>query len=577
VPVQTLSIRITETGAEIVGAHLDKLDRKARTFGESFKKSFDRNLSSPSLPAIFTAGGIAAAAKRVLEFDTALGQLQADARMTTTEAQSLRDMILSLADAQHVEKEQSLEGIQMFQTFGGIVRQMLPTYKDLATIHKATGADMKDLAAVQSTLFQTLGQTPEEAIKSIATFNEQARAGQTTLREIANVIPGLMAGGKVYGFTGDRAVKQLGTMLQVAVQGIGPGKSGEAMTASLAFLRDLRAHAARIKKDYKIDIFSDKQKHLKDIDWIVQQLYIKTKGVFDLSPMSKRGAMSGRGLEIFSDESRKLVGVYSSALDKAGNWIEGKVQRTVGAAEGDLKTIEAQRQLKQEGIARDAAKMHDAFMALDTMLMRHGAPAIAWFADNVYRGGVVFIGAMAGIKLSAAAIAALNTSLLRLSTSSMGTVGALAGVLALGYAIGTLVDEVTGASDAISNAVFNLLNPGEQARRARGMVQGVASSMHSKWGAEDAARPTPLMPLSDAQLATQRRKRAEELQAEIQRKGEGMGLNSVQLARLAPELSELIQVLKSKESVHVSVKQPGLDAPKVALSRGPSWTGGAAR
>jgi len=370
--------RSTLPAIDRVAQGFERTERAARKGGgaglamtEKLEKAFGGVTSKvTSVYGAIGGIGLVAGAKRVLDFDSGIGQLQADMGASTEEAMALRTQILNLSSAHGVAKEEVVEATQVFQDFGGIVRQGLPILGDLTRISKATGAPMAALATIASTLIQTLGMSPTEAVEAITQFSDQSLKGQIALRNLAKIIPEVMAGGVGAGFGGGRAIGQLGTLLQVAGQASG-GKADLARTGALALMRDLKEKAKDLGK-LGIRVF-DKKGSLRDIDEIMKAIVLKTKGTM----------RTRKGQSLFSEESSKVAGIYASMVDAStGEYKATSTQKIVSGATGGMQAIEEQYKRRVEGVASEAEKVKRALASLEAGLMQHGGAMIKWLSEN---------------------------------------------------------------------------------------------------------------------------------------------------------------------------------------------------
>jgi hypothetical protein len=372
-------IRLEAFGERQVAGAFGKVDRSINRTGSTSRRvsaGMRREWgtvrrSAGGLLKVLGGVGLAAGGKRVMDFRQRLGQLQADAGMTTGAAEKLATKILGLQTAFNVSKDSITDAVQVFQDFGGIVPKGVTILAGLTKISKASGTEMKDLATIASTLMQTLGMSPDEALQMVTLLNDQALKGQVALRDLAKVIPGVMGAGVGKGFGGERAVKQLGTLMQVAGQAVG-GNAEVARTQALALMRDLTKAAPTLQKKFGISVF-DKDRNMRDINDIMAAVIKGTGGKMGI-------ALKGGGFkEFFTEESAKVAGVFKSMFDVGtGKFKTESTVANVLGAKGGMATVEAQLQRRVGGIAKEAEEFETSLKQLDEAVQKYGARLIQW-------------------------------------------------------------------------------------------------------------------------------------------------------------------------------------------------------
>jgi hypothetical protein len=393
-------IRLEAFGERQVAGAFGKVDRSINRTGSTSRRvsaGMRREWgtvrrSAGGLLKVLGGVGLAAGGKRVMDFRQRLGQLQADAGMTTGAAEKLATKILGLQTAFNVSKDSITDAVQVFQDFGGIVPKGVTILAGLTKISKASGTEMKDLATIASTLMQTLGMSPDEALQMVTLLNDQALKGQVALRDLAKVIPGVMGAGVGKGFGGERAVKQLGTLMQVAGQAVG-GNAEVARTQALALMRDLTKAAPTLQKKFGISVF-DKDRNMRDINDIMAAVIKGTGGKMGI-------ALKGGGFkEFFTEESAKVAGVFKSMFDVGtGKFKTESTVANVLGAKGGMATVEAQLQRRVGGIAKEAEEFETSLKQLDEAVQKYGARLIQWASANKAEAAATGLGLAAAVKL----------------------------------------------------------------------------------------------------------------------------------------------------------------------------------
>lgn len=361
---EDVRIRVSADGAEDIAKRLGAIENKIEKIGKETKKTSKEMGGLTTIAkgaAVAIAGmGFASAMKDVLDFDSALGQLQADIGMSNSGAMALRDRILQLSSSYGVMKEEVLGAYQTFQGFAGDIEKYRGTMDSLVMTHKATGTSLEDLAKLQATLTDSMMMTPEAAMQGIASLRAFANAGTIELRNMAAELPELLGGASSLGFTGQRGITQVGTALGVAGQAFG-GKSEQARTSVNTLFTELQKKAGDLKKNLGIQVFN-KDGSMKDLTLIMEEVAKKT------------GYGTARGkkglVNFFGESSLKTVATWMTMIKS------GKVQGiTQMGQQGKMGDIEAAYKRRMEGVAREAeilkgmlASINSSFAGLAKML-----------------------------------------------------------------------------------------------------------------------------------------------------------------------------------------------------------------
>lgn len=525
------SIRLQAYGERQVAGEFNKVNRNlnrteatSRRVTAGMRRGWGQvGGSVRGLYAAIGGAGLAVGAKRVMDYRQALGQLQADANLTNAQAEKMATTILGLSTRFNVSKDSITGAVQVFQDFGGIVPKGMTILQGLTKVSKASGTEMRDLATIASTLIQTLGMKPDEALEMVTLLNDQALKGQVALRDLAKVIPGVMGAGVGKGFAGKRAVQQLGSLMQVAGQAVG-GNADVARTQALALIRDLTKAAPTLKKKFKIDVF-DKDRNMRDINVIMAQVVKATKGKLGIA--GKKGGFK----EFFTEESAKVAGVFKSMFDfdrAAGlppAFKKGSTIENVLGAKGGMQSVEAQLQRRVGGIAKEAEEFEGALKQLDEATQKYGAQILKWASQNKAQAAGAGLGAMAAIKLGpqvikwamgrglgggklgsgkgAAAglpglpgttapvpvyivsgkgggVGAIGSEATK-SAGKLSKVGAAAssagaalGALLVGYQVGSMLDQWLGLSDKVANLAHKIMPETASSKVATSAAQQAA-------------------------------------------------------------------------------------------------------
>lgn len=575
----TVTLRIRETGATKVAGGFRKVDRSLSRMGRTGKaaaagisRGIGRLGGMLSRVAGLAGGlGVALGGRALLKFDDALGQLQADANMSTGEIMKLRDRMLKLSRAHGIAKEELVAGAQEWQDYTGILKQMIPVMGDVAKIHKATGTPMKELATISAALMQSLNLKPKGAVDAMAKLNEQSRAGSVNMRKAARVLPELLAAGAGYGFKGTRGATQMGMLLQTAGGAYG-GKAEEARTGALAVLRDLTKNAAKLKK-MGVQVFDPNAPgQMRDIDKVMGEIVAKTGGVI----AGKKGMGS-----IFTEESIKAAMAFTNRGAVGSQLAAGK--------RGGMGTIAEQLERKLTGVAAESEKVKKAMAALDAGFQETGKKLLAWAAQNPLMAGGAAAGGWGAMK---------GAGMLFRWLAGRGGKGAGGGLGGLGgkpIPVYVVNNPGGGAGGGAKGAA------GRLGGMALAGVVGAAGGAAMLVGAHSAGQKALLARKKAAEINVANNARQVGMRTLVQQAGQlgGLGRRGVgsyesqggrheltqanALATLqasaaqqgvsAEAFKALLPVLKQLTShlakgTKVTVQAPGIDKPKVAVSRG---------
>lgn len=482
---QRVTLEITAKGARIVEGELDKVGKKLSLLDRIGKRA------SGAMSGIYgtVAGlGAGAAVKRVLDYETAVGKLQAKMVLSTEDAQKLSEQVLNTATSYGIAKEDVLGALMVFQDFGGKVQEGREILEGLAKTAKATSAPLVQLANVAATLINA-GMAPEAALKVVQTLSAQADAATVSIESLSGVIANVASSAGIFGerFRGAEGAVRMGAALQVAGSAFA-GNAEQARTATLAMMADLAAKSKDIKKAFKIDVF-DKD-GMRDLNTIMTELEKATGGNIEK-------LVSKSGTALFGRESMGAVGAFMQAV-KDLREDKGVFKALQGATSGK---IDEQFKLRMDGVAVNAEKVQKSLAELDRALMVHGGAFVQWFADDLPRGlGTVLGGALA-LKFSGPLLAASLGA--QGAIKGMGAAAGLASyglgpivaVGALAYLAGTGLDRLFGISDKLANKFYEWLGawgetPEQELKRAKTAIAAGREPEKRRRGWTSALGPT---------------------------------------------------------------------------------------
>jgi TP901 family phage tail tape measure protein len=521
VATETLNVRVTSTGTDQLARGFGRVEQSIRRTGSASTRASQQMARGFSAAKTAIAGylGVAALArggKAILAFDDALSRLQVDANLSNKEALKLRDSVLALSGALGIPKEQLSGSLQVFQDFGGYLGFGRDIMRDLAKFSKATGTSMDDAATIAATLHGNLKMNKEEVLDTLPAMKRMADAGQISMKMMAGVMPSLLGAGATMGFKGQRGVEQMGTALQVVgAAGKGPQESA---TSAIALLRELKQKAKEFEKQ-GIKVL-DKDGTMRDVTDVMREIAQKSGGLLTKGP----GAL-------FGADAAMAAGAFFGNIDaKTGQWTQGSTAERVMAASKEGKAADIDVWLKKTlgGIGSESEKIKQALAKLDAAFQTYGQKVLVWAAQNPYGaagaalgglvalkggggllkwllsrgkgggGGIagatgvqpVFVVNMPGAHFGQAAAYGLGPGGAGGPASAAGKAGRLAGLAGklggaagvlgaagAGYALGSWIDQKTGASRHLADALVGA-TAGRAARRrtaAHGKAVGIST------------------------------------------------------------------------------------------------------
>jgi len=394
---KTLDIAVSSSGLALLSRRFKSNERDLRRLGTTGARTcgiLSRSASKASagfgkLRAAILSIGIAASAKKVLNFSGELGQLQANAKLTNKEAQLLKKTILETGVAHATTKEQILKAANVLQDFGGILKGNIPVLKQLGKLQEAFGGDAGDIATVYAVLNKTLGLAPKAALANITALADQANAATVRFGDLARILPRVLSLGKGRGFTGKRAIAQLGPLLQ----GLGAGTGGNADRVATQFTAIFKAltESANVKLLAKkgINPFKNAKGDLKDMSVLLPQIFSKFKGLIQLQ-------------KIFKDsESQAGIGTLFNAFNKNTGKLGGdfKAAQKAGAKSGP-KSLADQLARKRGGIGKEAEQLKRLMARFDKWLQTFGAKLIKFVSADPKKAALIAGGTLIGAKVA---------------------------------------------------------------------------------------------------------------------------------------------------------------------------------
>lgn len=577
-----VTIRVTETGLRRVNRSfrgteraVDRVARAGRRMGASISRGVGRATAGLGRLAGAAAGlGVALGGKAILDFDSKLARLQADAGITGDAMKAFRGRVLALQKQFVVSKDDIVGAAQVFQDLGGVLPKFLPQFGALTKVSRATGASMQDLARGAAAVFLNLGKSPKEAVDLMKAFAAQADAGTIGMRQLApqfTVLAGLAK-------QNNQDILRMGA----ALQSIGQVSRSpeEAITRLRALTTALQQQATKLGKR-GIKVFQPDGKTMRDVQAILADIQRSTKG----KATGKRGLLS-----IFGGNVEAMQAIKALLAD-AGAKGGGVFGRVLAAGKGGESAIQRKLNALKTGVGADADAIKQALFSVDEAFQELGKKLINFGVRNpllaALLGGGGFLAAkklpglvgklfsrgkgtaLGGMTTKPIPVYVVNAPALGGATSPAAAAGRKAGLLGkLGAAAGIVgvgaVASQAGAFAANQKADIVRKRIGAAAGKAQTAKSG-ALNLIQQAGQLSALGKRGATSFQGAGGQRQALTQANALKA-LAASAQKQGLTSEQFAALTPLLQSVLQKLNAGQLVRI--KQDGLDTAKMQASRG---------
>lgn len=598
-------ITVTGRGLNRVNKQFGGMDRQLTKVGRSgtratskLNKGFSRlNSSAGRLVGVLGGLGLALGGKALLDFDSALGQVQADSALTTAQMETMRKQILTLAADTGTSKTKLVAFIQEMQNLGGRTREAQVALPQISKLLKATGAEGAEVAQVMETLISKLGLTGPEAVKNIGKMVAAANAGTVRFADFAGIVAEVGATvATQFGNRPKQAIKNMNILAQVVGARFG-GKADRAKEAIDALFRDLkRGKNLKLFKRAGIKIF-DVDGNLKDIDEIARQVLVKFGDKADLQ--KKLG---------LTDPAIKVIEAFGGkGFDpKTGKFTKGSTTEAVRAASkrGGTKDIEEQFNRRVTGIDAAGQSLQRAMNTVDKTFQTFGKGVLKFATDKpalTAAGGVLGFGllkvlgagggALGGIVGRGAGVAAAGAAgvpkvfvvnmplgggglLGGGGVNAGGPAGALGGMIGKLGKIAGILGAVAVTSKITAEAIgTNLIGIQKEVakRKVLAATPGIAATNVIRQAAQlgalakGGAKTFEVRPGEKAVVTQSNMLRALEESAGKQ------GLSTEAIQALLPVLQGIlsnVRTMPKKGEVPFKVSDGGIDAPKTKGARG---------
>lgn len=321
--------------------HMDSLElptMKIASFGDAAKKAWAPIAGlATRFAKIGAAAGVAGfgfAVKDALDFDQILTDLEQSSGGAVGDLGKLRKAFLASSTATGVAKEEVAAGVQTYVTLTGDVKTATDSMDLFARVARGQKTDMADVATVAATLGQQFQLSSKDFEQAFSILSSGAKAGSIEFSDMAGLMASLGANFAQFGgSTGTEGVATLGAAFQVAKQSF--GTASEAATGLEALMGSVQQHAAKLKKDGKIDVFESDGKTFKPLMQIVDAIGAKDfNGTQLFELLGRKEAV--KTLNVLTKQ-RRLVDDIKDSSRKSSD-IQKDFNRRVSAPSERVKT-----------------------------------------------------------------------------------------------------------------------------------------------------------------------------------------------------------------------------------------------
>jgi TP901 family phage tail tape measure protein len=450
----------------------EKLNRFGRKSSRDLKKAFSGvTRSLGQLAGFGGAAGLAMAARDVKQFEERLLRLRIQSGMTAAETATLRKRLRDMGDTTGVASDKLLGGVAQFVSLTGEMDTAQAALTTFAKVAAASGAEMEDIAGTAAALRQNLKIDPKDFEQAFSVLLSQGKAGAIELRELSTLMASLGSQFPEFGKVGVEGLADLGAAMQVVRQGFGSGS--EAATGFMGMMTAFLKKSKEIKKATGVEVFTYKTdpktgkrlKQARTIQEIVKDI-ARSKGGKDIEKMLKAmgRAEGARALKMLTENVDKVdeltqAGLRSKAVaEDYATYQQSSVARMNRSWERMKNTIARLFTPERiEKFARALETVADILGVLaDNLKLTLAAIATAKVSPHLLAllgmggGGVGGFGA--GGRGRGRSAKSRGQSQGKRSKMGGYARGALNATIAggIGYGIGSVIDEYTGASDYLA-------------------------------------------------------------------------------------------------------------------------------
>ncbi|NVJ90880.1 MAG: hypothetical protein HWE34_04440 [Methylocystaceae bacterium] len=259
---------------------------------------------------LVTGGGIAIAAKGVVDFDAKLKDIEVQAGLTGEQIAALKQKLFEVAQNSNIRinPSQLMGAVDAIVEKTGDLDLAQNNLESIGLAIRAVGAEGRDIGAVVAGL-KKLGVTePDQVRLALEKLIEQGKAGAFTFKDLAAEAGPLMASLSSIGQTGMAAVNTLGALAQTTQ--MATDSASESSTAIQALIREIAVKGKNLEKK-GITVFDPQaaakgKEEFLALDKIVRSIIEKSQG-----RVSRYG-------QLFGEEAQKALKILGSDFQKTG-------------------------------------------------------------------------------------------------------------------------------------------------------------------------------------------------------------------------------------------------------------------
>lgn len=478
---------------------LDRAQKRFGRFAKNTKRTLSRAFSGMKGIAGIGAGfGLAGMGREVLGFEDRLQRVGSQARFTRGELNGFRDAITGVSDETGLGRDVLLDAVEKVVDLQGASGATTSNLQTMATALLATGSAGEDMAGLMFALNENLSVTETEAKAALSAIDAIGAEKSIPFKDLSADLAALSGSAKSFGVEGVEGTAKLVAAMQVlrtrfkGSAEVATGLQG-AMTAFLKKESKLKKFGVHVR---------DNNGELRDLFEIIEDIANSKLG--DAAGSGKLLDVLGRaeafravqGLIQDQKELQRLTALGTSS----GNFLDVRAEERLSSTPGKIAKQWNQVKLtiakaftpeRLEKFARVLEKIAD----LVEKAFDNPGKTLALLAGLKFGPGAV--SALGPLALSGAAKAAGGSLLGQGVGAAAGSIGAAktAGLVGLagaaGYALGQWIDDLTGASDALSDLALEIFGGPELAKTDGNTSEGIERLVaEGKITEEEAAKRT---------------------------------------------------------------------------------------
>lgn len=284
-------------------AVLNRVGRTIRHVGDQVMTPF---------AGIASAAGIAVVGKSMMDFDARLARMAIQAKMSKKEMYQLKDNLFAIGRETYRSPIELLEAMEPIIEKSGNLELAVGALRDMGYAGSASGAAMKDIGSVVSTLHDKFGIAKKDIKAALDILIDQGNEGAFTLKQIGDLGERLFTSAASWGVQGMQGVREFGAFIQLARGGTGSAE--QATTATERAISDMIQNRKKIEKMTGFSIIdaeeSKKQGRavFKNFVYVIKEIVRRTKG--DRTKLD----------QFFGEESIRAINWIAESYKKFGDF-----------------------------------------------------------------------------------------------------------------------------------------------------------------------------------------------------------------------------------------------------------------